>query len=528
MKTFLQTLFFFLLVTQICVAQWYQQNSGTIRNLNDIAFDGLIGIAVGDSGIIIRTTNGGASWTIQESGTIKNLNGVTEAYFHSWIIVGDSGIIMRSEDPDTGWVVLSGITDLNLNEVTGGGYVYWIVGGNGIIIKSNDSGGNWEIQQNGKPYNLNGTSLSEDLKIWAVGGADTLDKHSVILKTNDGGINWYPQVHDSLLMINAVYSFDSLNVWAVGGNSVLSTTNGGAGWHSQELLTGVPAGLLDCNDVAFVSPTNGFIVGGWNEPRVFGLHRKIFTTTDGGLSWTEQLDEDNLPPLLAVYFTDTNSGWAVGENGTIVHTTNGGVVPVELNSFTATANGKEVLLNWSTATELNNQGFEVQRKFSSNDFVTVGSVKGHGTTTTLNNYSYIDKLTDAGKYFYRLKQIDYGGKCEYSQVVEVNWSPFTTYKLEQNYPNPFNPTTTIGFGIPASPNPSDLSRPWRAKAEGGTLVTLKVYDVLGNEVKTSINEEMEAGYHSVDFDASDLPSGVYFYQLRAGSFVQTRKMLLLR
>ena len=108
--------------------------------------------------------------------------------------------------------------------------------------------------------------------------------------------------------------------------------------------------------------------------------------------------------------------------------------PVELTSFTATANGKEVTLNWSTATELNNQGFEVQRKFGNNDFVSVGSIKGHGTTTSPNNYTFVDKLTDAGKYFYRLKQINFGGKYEYSQVVEVNWRPFTTYKLEQNYP----------------------------------------------------------------------------------------------
>ena len=199
-------------------------------------------------------------------------------------------------------------------------------------------------------------------------------------------------------------------------------------------------------------------------------------------------------------------------------TTNGGVVPVELTSFTATANAKEVTLSWSTATELNNQGFEVQRKFGSNDFVTVGSVTGHGTTTSPNQYSYADKLAYQGKYFYRLKQIDFGGKYEYSQTVEINWSPFTSYKLEQNYPNPFNPTTTIGFGISASPNPS----------EGGALVILKVYDILGNEVKTLVNKEMETGYHSVDFNASELPSGVYFYRIQVGSFIDMKKMILLR
>ena len=201
-----------------------------------------------------------------------------------------------------------------------------------------------------------------------------------------------------------------------------------------------------------------------------------------------------------------------------MHTTNSGVVPVELNSFTASANGKEVTLNWSTATELNNQGFEVQRKFGSNDFVTIGSVKGHGTTTSPNNYTYIDKLLTSGKYFYRLKQTDFSGKFEYSQTVEVDWSPFTTYKLEQNYPNPFNPTTTIGFGITERGN-----------------VKLSVLNILGEEIKILLNEEKDAGYYSIDFNGNDLSSGVYFYRIQAVPssssgqvFIDTKKMLLLK
>jgi hypothetical protein len=240
----------------------------------------------------------------------------------------------------------------------------------------------------------------------------------------------------------------------------------------------------------FFSPDNGT---SWNEVNV-GLSNKIvlelqvfgtniFAGTYGGGVWRRPLSE---------------------------------IIPVELNSFSATANGKEVILSWSTATELNNQEFEVQRKFGSNSFVTVGSVKGHGTTTSPNNYTYVDKLLTSGKYFYRLKQIDFGGKYEYSQEVEVNWSPFTAYKLEQNFPNPFNPTTKITFAIPLL-----------GGARGGS-VTLKVYDVLGNEVQTLINKEMEAGYHSVDFSPSELPSGVYFYKLVAGSYSSTKKMILLR
>ena len=238
-----------------------------------------------------------------------------------------------------------------------------------------------------------------------------------------------------------------------------------------------------------------------------------------GFSWTEyKVANSDLPGdiINGIIIDKYGNKWiAFGsendvKNGLAIFNENG-VVPVELKSFTATANGKEVTLNWSTATELNNQGFEVQRKFGSNDFVTIGSVKGHGTTTSLNSYTYTDKLADAGKYFYRLKQIDYGGKYEYSEVVEVNWSPFTTYKLEQNYPNPFNPTTTIGFGIPEKAN-----------------VRLSILNILGEEIRVLLNEEKESGHHSIEFNASDLPSGVYFYQLRTGSFVETKKMVLLR
>ena len=118
--------------------------------------------------------------------------------------------------------------------------------------------------------------------------------------------------------------------------------------------------------------------------------------------------------------------------------------------------------------------------------------------------------------FIRLKQIDFGGKYEYSQTVEVNWSPFTTYKLEQNYPNPFNPGTMIKYSIPS-----------KVKSERSNVV-LKVYDILGNEVVTLVNEAKPAGSYEVEFNASKLPSGVYFYQLKTGEFVQTRKMVLMK
>jgi hypothetical protein len=192
------------------------------------------------------------------------------------------------------------------------------------------------------------------------------------------------------------------------------------------------------------------------------------------------------------------------------------VLPVELVSFTGNNIGGNVLLEWKTATELNNNGFEVQRKFAESGFSTIGFVKGEGTTTKQKEYSYTDKNVAYGKYFYRLKQIDYDGSYEYSNVIEVDVRSLDKFTLEQNYPNPFNPSTTIKYEIPDRA-PNDNS-----------FVTLKIYDVLGSEVTSLVNQNQKPGTYEVTWDASGHSSGVYYYQLQAGSFISVKKMILLR
>jgi len=187
-----------------------------------------------------------------------------------------------------------------------------------------------------------------------------------------------------------------------------------------------------------------------------------------------------------------------------------GIIPVELTLFKATLSNDNVELSWITATETNNQGFEVQRN-NEGEFESIGFVEGHGTTTECQAYSFTDKDVTSGKYKYRLKQIDYDGKFEYSNVVEVEVSSPSEYSIAQNYPNPFNPSTKIKYSVPQSSN-----------------VVLKIYDVLGKEVATLVNEEKPVGSYEVEFNPSSLTSGVYFYKLQAGSFVDTKKMLLLK
>lgn len=185
-------------------------------------------------------------------------------------------------------------------------------------------------------------------------------------------------------------------------------------------------------------------------------------------------------------------------------------IPVELLSFTAEAKNNSVVLNWSTATEQNNYGFEVQ-KLLNDQWDKIGFVPGAGTTTEPKNYSFMDNNLNAGKYIYRLRQIDFDGTVSYSNQTEAEIDASPDYSLEQNYPNPFNPATVIEFSL-------------KEKA----MVRLSVYNSLGEEVALLINEERESGFHKINFNASKLNSGIYYYEIKAGSWSSVRKMLLLK
>lgn len=186
------------------------------------------------------------------------------------------------------------------------------------------------------------------------------------------------------------------------------------------------------------------------------------------------------------------------------------VLPVELISFLGSSTDGNVTLNWSTATETNNMMFEIERRNENSDFVLIGFVEGNGSTTEPQNYSFVDRNVTIGKYYYRLKQIDFDGTFEYSNEIEVDAAP-VSFSLEQNYPNPFNPSTTIKFNLPEK-----------------EFVTLKVYDVMGKEVDVILDEEKPAGSNSVEYDATGLASGTYFYKLQAGNKSEVRKMLLIK
>jgi len=208
-------------------------------------------------------------------------------------------------------------------------------------------------------------------------------------------------------------------------------------------------------------------------------------------------------------FVPTSSQWATFSFPL------GSVTPVELTSFTSTVNSNTVELKWTTATETNNYGFEVQKKIG-NSYITIGFVKGNGTSSVCRQYSFADKGLQLGKYSYRIKQVDFNGVFVYSDEISADVKVLSSFSLDQNYPNPFNPSTKIKFNLP-----------------NDSKVSLKVFNLLGEEVMTVINKNMTAGLHEVTINASNLKSGVYFYSIEATGnnghrFFDSKKMTLIK
>jgi hypothetical protein len=189
------------------------------------------------------------------------------------------------------------------------------------------------------------------------------------------------------------------------------------------------------------------------------------------------------------------------------------VVPVELISFSASVVKDIVNLSWKTATEVNNLGFNVERSANKIDWEKIAFVQSNQNSTSTISYSYIDKsVSQAGNYYYRLKQIDYDGSYKYSSIVQAGVNLPFIFTLDQNYPNPFNPSTKIQYNLPEN-----------------SFVSLKVYNTIGQEVAALVNNVVLPGSHEITFDASKLNSGVYFYTLKSGNnFVQTRKMIIMK
>jgi len=468
----------------------------------------------------IRTTDGGNTWVCDSipgipDGYISQIVAIDAdtAYVAVYVLTSsNSKGIYKTTDGGTTWTKQEAYSAA----FYGPGCIHFFDASNGVVIgdpllesyTTTNGGITWN--QVSLPQALvdeytwvGGTSIA------GYGNSVWFRSSHRIFRSTDRGNTWTASPYDPQYYFwwpciafqdenTGIYSRENWNTLA---HIYQKTTDGGVTW---TVLSNTILDNLAPNCIRHIPGTTATYLVSGGEPAGW---RGLAVTYDAGETWNLI---DNIG-CLSIGFSNIGTGWGDLYPTYQVHKYVGPLLPVELTSFTATSNGKEVILNWSTATEINNQLFEVQRSFEGNDFATIGFVNGKGTTTERQDYSYSDKNLTDGKYFYRLKQIDYLGRYEYSDIVAVDYRAFKDYLLEQNYPNPFNPTTTIGFGIKEK-----------------SFVKVVIINNIGEEVAVVVNEEMESGFHSVEFNAVNLPSGVYFYQLRAGEFTSMKKMILLK
>jgi hypothetical protein len=326
----------------------------------------------------------------------------------------------------------------------------------------------------------------------------------VFLSTNNGA-NW-TAVNTGLTNTSVrALAVSATNLFAGTDGGVFLSTDNGTSW------TAVNTGLTNTSVKALaVSGTKLYA----------GTDGGVFLSTDNGTSWTAVNTGLTNTSVLSLA-PDLSGNLFAGTSGGGIFSALESALPVELTTFTAALNNSAVELNWQTATEVNNYGFDVERRLVNsqsptiNNWGKIGFVGGSGTSNSAHSYSYADASVSSGTFAYRLKQIDNGGAFKYSQEAEVTVSVPKVFALNQNYPNPFNPTTEIGYSI-----------------EKAGMVSLKVYNMLGQEVATLVNGPQEAGIYTVSFNTSKgtlgLSSGVYLYRLEAGSFISTKKLVLMK
>ncbi|NUN09664.1 MAG: T9SS type A sorting domain-containing protein [Ignavibacteriaceae bacterium] len=451
------------------------QGAYTIAALSENVAVVSLGPDAGD-GKLMRTTNGGTSWSQVYT---------TAGAWFNFVDNIDATNLWAQSDP---------------------------IGGVFHIVKSTDAGATWSLASNlpSQPsstvFGANSSYYRIDNTFWfGTGGSATTNANRVYRSVNG---------------INGPWTFATTTQPYAGGVAFSSATGNGLAsfWQASNTLnksvdggttfTSVTASLLGLtHGVEFIRGTAVAFAGTANG---------LFRSTNNGDTWTaENIPTGAFNLNVIRFYNDADLGLTGGNGGLLLKSNLQRVIPVELTSFTASVGEYQVTLNWNTATEVNNRGFEVQRMIDGNSWITIGFVEGRGTTSDPVAYSYSDKYNDfnySGNVSYRLRQVDFDGRSELSSVInlDINFS-VREYALNQNYPNPFNPSTLIKYALPKAGK-----------------VTIKVYNSIGKEVATLVDGLMEAGNHEVTFDAGALASGVYFYKMTAGEFSQSRKLLLMK
>ena len=370
----------------------------------------------------------------------------------------------------------------------------WITGLTGTVLKTTDGGTTWDIKPTNTTDHLYSVYFTDENNGIAVGGAGTIfNPTRIIIKTIDGGESWSIVQSGDTTLFSVNFVNQNLG-WAVGQDGkVLKTVNSGGSWSAQTVLDTLEF-IPNLYSVYFIDQSTGWIGGS---------DRTILKTSDGGSSWMVlRTTFAHSTIYRSIFFIDENTGWTGGWDSPILKTTDGG------NNWSAKG-GTGDLESIYFADE--NTGWASYR-----DGIILNSTDGGETWVTqlsgINNVVSSVYFVDANTGW----AVGSNGtilKTTNGGVTFVEGEEELPYKfsLKQNYPNPFNPSTKISFQL----------------VEAG-LTSLKVYDVLGNEVATLMNEEKSAGIYEVTLDGSTLTSGMYLYKLQSGNFAETKKMVLLK
>jgi photosystem II stability/assembly factor-like uncharacterized protein len=486
--------------------------------------DSLKAFAVGDVGKILKTTDGGKTWANSNNSGSQTVfyNVCFTDSLHGFTVggCGNNGAIIYTTDGGKNWMQqnhfdLNILTAIAFSDPENG----MIVGIKGSAAKTTDGGASWTVLNSGTSMNLWGISYPDPNTAFAIG--ESPDFHNnIVLRTTNGGATWDSlSVGASNRLFSVWFTDASHGVIAGMGGLIVRTDNGGTTWEIQK-----DASSTFLNSVHFVDCSNGYITGYMNT---------VLHTTNGGRTWDPQYACTPYLNLKSVHFINKNTGMIVGENGLVLRTDDGGNSWIKKQTLfniriTSPVGGEKFvsdstctiswIYDWTTFNE------DVRIEYSSDCGNTWGYIAI--VPSSLCSYKWVVPKINSEKVRIRIYGfIDYNEYDILNDYIAVSTPVVSVktdndlipdkYSLQQNYPNPFNPSTVISYTIPVG-------------TRRGVFVQLKVYDVIGREVAVLVNEEKPAGNYKIKFNGSNLPSGVYFYRIQAGSFTDTKKFVLLK
>ncbi len=514
MKTFILSLFCIICFTSNNFAQWTEQSSGITTAIYSVhAVDNNVVWACGENGVVLRTINSGVNWTVTTSPDpavgLYNIFGIDAMVALVGGASSTAGVAYKTIDGGATWTqtfnqpggFVNSVRKFNGFPVCGlGGDP---VGGRWSSFISFDFGSTWDST------GLYHPSLPGEAG-WNNSNCQPYDVgFSVFFGTNSGRV--YQPFGNGLVLTHPTPGLvNSMAIWAIDSNSLMTG--------SDKMLFSNDFGTT-WTDVNAIGTGNILGITGVGSTWYYVRGTSVYKTSNDGTNWSN--DYTAAGTYTHIFMSPQGRYmWAVRDNGGISRNLSDPVLPVELTSFISTVSGGNVILNWSTSREINNSGFDIERSEvkgqMANEWKKAGFVAGNGNTSENSFYQFTDRGLSHGKYIYRLKQTDFNGNYEYHNLSnEVIVGSPEKFSLSQNYPNPFNPSTKINYDLP-----------FDAK------VSLKVFDMTGREVVTLVNELQSSGYYTVDFNASNISTGVYLYRMSADangqSYTSEKRMVLVK